>query len=57
MSEQVELEVASKESVALALAKEIKYREDPDNKKGDFRKNYLDLYAECLEATKGNRSI
>lgn len=53
MAEKVNLEVASAESVAFTMAKDIsrlKY-DDPD-----YREKFLDLYAECLEATTGRRS-
>lgn len=53
MSEKTELQVASKESVALALAMEIASQESLYNGDSTFRKKLLDLYAECLRATKG----
>lgn len=56
MSEQTELKIASSESVALELAKDISYKEELDNDSSSYRKNFLDLYAECLAAAKGYRS-
>lgn len=55
MSEQTELKIASSESVALELAKDISYKEELDNNSSSYRKNFLDLYAECLVAAKGFR--
>lgn len=52
MAEPVELKVASKESVAYLLAKEIIQLKPCDP---NFRKEFLDLYAECLKAAKGHR--
>ena len=54
MSDQHDLTIASAESVALKLTREIAtseklFQED------DYRKKYLDLYAECLVATRGRR--
>lgn len=56
MSEKTELNVASKESVALELARQISSQENLHYNKDTYRKEYLDLYAECLEATHGRRS-
>ena len=52
MTDQVELEVASKESVAFSLTLKIAQSEKVYDKKG-----ILDLYAECLKATSGLREI
>jgi hypothetical protein len=52
MSDNVKLQIESAESVALTLANRVAEKEDLYTK-SDFRKNYLDLYAECLKATKG----
>jgi hypothetical protein len=55
MSEQAELKVASKESVALELAMDIASREKFYDDSSTYRKKLLDLYAECLRATNGWR--
>lgn len=55
MSEQSELKIASKESVALELAKDIASREKLYNDSSTYREKLLDLYAECLRATNGWR--
>lgn len=52
MSDQVELNVASKESVAMSLMLKINQTE-----KTYDRKHILDLYAECLHATSGYRDF
>jgi hypothetical protein len=52
MSDQVDLNVASKESVALSLTLKIAHSERLHDRKG-----ILDLYAECLEATSRCRSL
>jgi len=52
MTDQVDLNVASKESVALTLMIKINHTE-----KVFDRKHILDLYAECLKATSGYREI
>ena len=57
MSEKTELQVASKESVAFKLAMDISTKEELYNDKSTYRKKTLDLYAECLAATSGNRVI
>jgi len=54
MTEPVELKVASKESVAYLLAKEISQLKHDDP---NFRKEFLDFYSECLKAAKGHRKI
>jgi hypothetical protein len=48
----------SKEYVAYDLASKVYENQNTDERndiKKDFRKNYLDLYAECLYATRGYR--
>ena len=57
MSEQAVLKVASRESVALSLALEIASQESLYNDSSTYREKLLDLYAECLKATKGGRKI
>jgi hypothetical protein len=58
MANQVALNIASKESVALDMANRILrtsseiHPEDPH-----FKDKYLDLYAECLHATGGYRKV
>jgi hypothetical protein len=56
MSEQTELKVASKESVAFEIATDIAKREKFYDDPTTYRKKFLDLYAECLHATCGYRS-
>jgi len=55
MSDKLKLNVASQESVALQLANDIASREDMYKDKDNYRKRFLDLYKECLSATKNNR--
>lgn len=57
MSEKFELNVECKESVALQMARDIASREEMYKEKQDFRRKFLDLYAECLEATSNQRDI
>jgi hypothetical protein len=57
MPDQVEIKSSSKESVALTLAQDIATQESLHNDKATYREKFLDLYAECLKATKGNRRI
>lgn len=57
MSEKTELQVSTKESVALELTMYIANNEELSNDKESYRKNVLDLYAECLYATNGFREI
>ena len=52
MSDSVDLNVAYKESVALALTRMI-----ANSEKIHDRKSVLDLYSECLEATRGGREV
>ncbi len=56
MSEQSELKIASKESVALEMATDIAGREKFHDDSSTYRKKFLDLYVECLEATNGYRA-
>jgi len=56
MSDQVELNVASVESVALELTLDISQRESLYNDPA-YREKLLNLYTECLEATRGRRKI
>ena len=55
MSDQVELNVASIESVALELTMDIANRESLRNDTGAYREKILDLYMECLTAVRGVR--
>jgi len=57
MSEQSELKIASKESVALEMAMDIANREKFYDDSSTYRKKLLDLYAECLYATNGYREV
>ena len=47
----------SKQSVAFQLATQIANMEDMYKDKANYRKKFLDLYAECLEATSHQREI
>jgi hypothetical protein len=50
--------VGSKEYVALELTRHIASKEELWDKAKDFRKEYLDLYTECLKAaTIGYRNL
>lgn len=57
MSEKSELKIASSESIAYELTHEIANKEKLFNRIETYRKEILDLYAECLEATNGHREI
>jgi hypothetical protein len=48
---------SSKEKIALELTNAIAVKEDIYSDKATFRTRILDLYAECLNATNGYRSI
>ncbi|MCZ2722209.1 hypothetical protein O1D97_11310 [Marinomonas sp. 15G1-11] len=56
MSDKVDLKVASKESVAFELAQDIAIKEKLHEDPALYRKRFLDLYVECLNATTGFRS-
>jgi len=56
MSEQSELKIASKESVALEMATYIAKKEELYKDSSTYRQKFLDLYDECLDATSGSRS-
>ena len=57
MTEKIELKTSSIQDVALKLTETIASSENlyANKKDTDFRKKYLDLYAECLDAVTGNR--
>lgn len=55
IDQPIEVKDSSAERVALELTKWIELRE-PKESKADMRKYILDLYSECLEATKDRRS-
>lgn len=57
MTEKVEIKSSSAESVALKLAERIVQAENLSNEDPEFRKKYLDIYAECLKATKFRRTF
>lgn len=57
MSDKAELNIECKESVALQIAREIAVQEELYRDKPNFRKKFLDLYAECLEATHQQRDF
>lgn len=49
------LKVTSREEVALELCKKIADMEKIYEDKANYRKNLLDLYVECFDATGGYR--
>ncbi len=54
MAKELNTITTSKEYVAFELAQNISRQEDGwDKPEEEFRKYYLDLYAECLKATGG----
>ena len=55
MSDQTELTIASKESVALEMARDIANREELYAEPSTYREKFLDLYVECLKATSFRR--
>lgn len=57
MSEKAELVVECKESVAFQMASHIASMEEMYKDKASYRKKFLDLYAECLEAAWHQRDI
>ena len=59
MTEKSELKIESCESVALGLTIHIALKEQMGNSNnGDsYRKGFLDLYAECLNASMGRRNF
>jgi len=51
-------DTGSKENVAYKLLRDIAGTTDiPRNYGGDFKEWYLDLYGDCLRATKGTRGV
>ena len=57
MADTVKLDVASRESVALTLTLDIAIQEKIYDDRSAYRKNLLDLYAECLQATSHQRTL
>jgi hypothetical protein len=57
MAEKTELNVASRESVALQLTMGIAAKEKLSNDSSTYRKKLLDLYSECLTATMAQRQM
>ena len=57
MTEKCELKIESRESVAHKMTIQIALKEQMGNSNnGDsYRKDFLDLYDECLDASKGLR--
>lgn len=55
MNETIVKQADSPEAVALELTTRIANKEKLGSQAKDYRKEYLDLYAECLEATQNNR--
>jgi len=56
MAESAKLQIDSKESIALDLMARIATHEKLGANTKNYRKDLLDLYAECLEATSNRRS-
>lgn len=56
MADQAELVVETKESVAFKLALELRGCIGTNDFDEGYKNKFLDLYAECLEATNGYRS-
>lgn len=56
MSNQVESQLASKESVAYQLMRYIMSNGEIKANDSEYRKKVLDLYNECLEATHYHRN-
>lgn len=57
MTEAFTVSSGTPEQVALELTINICIVEGLSNDKSSYRKNLLDLYAECLEATNYSRDI
>ncbi len=57
MSDNAELKVTSKESVAFKLAILIVDIEEIYNDPKTYREKLLDIYAECLDATSYRRDV
>lgn len=60
MSEKPTTITTSKEYVAYKLAEKVFNMESTSKRQeinADFRKNYLDLYAECLQASNNSRAL
>ena len=57
MSEHIKLKTTTKEEVAYKLAMDIASREKLYENENSYRKNLLDLYAECLYAANGYRDF
>ncbi len=57
MTEKCELKIESCESVALGMTIHIALKEQmyKSNNGDSYRKDFLDLYDECLDASKGLR--
>lgn len=57
MAENVKLEIECKEKVAKEIADLISAKEEMYNDAANYRKRYLDLYAECIYAVYGHREL
>ncbi len=55
MAEKLKFDSGCKERVAMEIANHIGDREEMYKEKENFRKMYLDLYAEVLDAVEGRR--
>ena len=59
MTEKCELKIESRESVAHKMARDMALKEQMGNSNNgySYRKDFLDLYAECLDASMGRRDF
>ena len=55
MADEIKVKDNSRERVAFDLAYDIASKEEMYNDAKNYRKNLLDLYAECIEATSKQR--
>jgi len=57
MSDTFEFKSASAESVALEITYRIANIERLESADDEYRSKFLDLYSECLRATRGQRGL
>ena len=55
MSEKSVIQMDNSQTIALELTNRIVAKEKMGESSEDFRKDYLNLYAECLDAARGSR--
>jgi len=55
MADEIKINDSNKERVAYDLTYDIASREQLYHDTKNYRKNILDLYAECIEATNNHR--